>query len=47
MRNGADKKDLMKIADDFFQMFCKCAFLVAKFHCDNQFEPKVDEWRVK
>ena len=37
----------MKVVDDMFQVYYKCRFHIVKLHCDKQFEPAVDRWRVK
>ena len=43
----AVKKMLVKVADELFQVHFECGLHVVKFHCEKQFEPVVDEWRVQ
>ena len=37
----------MKAIDDMFQVYYQFGFHVVRLNCDNNFEPAVDEWRVK
>ena len=45
--NGTGKVVLVKAVDDVFQVYHKCGFHIVKLHYDKQFEPAVDEWKIK
>ena len=42
-----ENKNLMNAVDDMCQVHYKSGFCVVKLHFDKQFEPAVDEWRIK
>ena len=41
--DGAEKKMIIKFANNMDQVYCKCRFHVVKLRCDKKIDPEVDE----